>query len=77
MVVSLGSTLVAVSVGDELGGVATGPDIAATDGALASTPVDVDDSPTTSTTKTLRRARATPQIVNIRQKLSYMQIMCN
>jgi hypothetical protein len=56
--VSLGST--PMVDGDDLGGVgvaATGPDTAV--GASTSSPVDVDDSPTTSTAKTGRRARAT------------------
>jgi hypothetical protein len=46
-------------VGDNLGGAASGPDIVAVAGASASTPVDVDDSPTASTAKALRRVRAT------------------
>jgi predicted RND superfamily exporter protein len=46
-------------VSNDLGVAATRPDTAVVAGALASTLVDVDDSPTASTTKTLRRARAT------------------
>jgi hypothetical protein len=63
MVVSSGSTPMGVDVGDDLGGAATGlePDVTVVAGALASIAVDVDidDSPTASTAKTLRRARAT------------------
>jgi hypothetical protein len=44
---------------DDLGSAVNGPDIAAATWASASTPVDVDDSPTASTAKTLRRVRAT------------------
>jgi hypothetical protein len=63
MVASSGSTPMGVGVGDDLGGAAIGlePDATVVAGALASIPVDVDidDSPTASTAKTLRRARAT------------------
>jgi hypothetical protein len=61
--VSSMSTPTSVTVGDDLGGAATGPepDPVAAAGASASTPIDVnvDDSSTASTAKTLRRARAT------------------
>lgn len=56
MAASSGSTPMAD--GDSVGGgAAVGPDTAI--GASASSPVDVDDSPTASTAKTARRARAT------------------
>jgi hypothetical protein len=58
MATSLGST--SMVDGDGLGGVggaAPGPDIVV--GASTSSLVDVDDSPTISTAKTGRRARAT------------------
>jgi hypothetical protein len=58
MAASLGSTPMVVGVGDDLGGAATGLDIATAVGALASTPIDVNDSPIASTAKTLRRVRA-------------------
>jgi hypothetical protein len=52
MAASSGSTPMVVS--DDLVGAATGPDTTVAVGASASTPVDVDDSPTASTAKTLR-----------------------
>jgi hypothetical protein len=53
------STPMVVGVSGSLGGASTRPDTTAAAGASASTPVDVDDSPTVSTTKMLRRARDT------------------